>query len=91
MQFINIRELSRSTSKYVKLANEEDDIIITKNGHPYALLSKIDEEELENFIISKHLNLEREFIDAKEEYKTGKTKSARGLLQDINIKLSDEI
>jgi len=48
MQFVNIRELSRSPSKYVRLADEEDEIIITRKGHPYALLSKINSEELED-------------------------------------------
>ena len=66
MQFINIRELSRSPSKYVKIANEKDDIVITKNGHPYALLSKITEEELEDFILVKHFNLEKDFERIKQ-------------------------
>jgi len=91
MQFINIRELSRSPSKFVKIANEKDDIVITKNGHPYALLSKIDDEALESFIISKHLDLESDFEEAHKEYKNGKTKSVRTLLHEINKKLSDEI
>jgi len=65
MQFINIRELSRSFTKYVDLANEGNDFIITKNGHPYALLQKIDDDEFEDFVLAKHLCLEKEFDDAK--------------------------
>ena len=30
MQFINIREFSRSPSKYIKMANEDDDVVILK-------------------------------------------------------------
>ena len=82
MQFINIRELSRSPSKYVKIANEKDDVIITRNGHPYALLSKITDDELEDFILTKHFNLEDDFKTAKKEYKAGKTVNIRNLIKD---------
>ncbi len=84
MKFINIRELSRSPSKYVKLANEEKDIVITRNGHPYALLLKINDEELEDFIIAKHSNLEKDFEIAKQEHLSGKTINARNLLNEID-------
>ena len=91
MQFINIRELSRSPSKYVKLANEENDIIITRNGHPYALLLKIDDDELEDFILAKHFNLENEFNIAKQELLSGKTQNAHDLLNDVTRELSNGI
>lgn len=83
MQFVNIRELSRSPSKYMKLANAENDIIITKNGHPYALLLKITDDELEDFILTKHFDLENEFKIAQKEYLSGETTSARTLLNDV--------
>ena len=70
MQFVNMRELSRSPSKYVTFANEQDDVIITKNGRPYAILSKIDSEELEDYILAKHFNLEKEFESAKANPET---------------------
>ena len=84
MQFINIRELSRSPSKYIKMANEDDDVVITKNGHPYALLSKIDDEELQDFILAKHFHLEQEFETAKKEHQSGETLNAKDLLKKIN-------
>ncbi|MBN2419947.1 MAG: type II toxin-antitoxin system prevent-host-death family antitoxin [Deltaproteobacteria bacterium] len=83
MQFVNIRELSRATSKYVKIANEDDEIIVTRNGHPYAILQRIDEEELEDFILAKHINLNKEFKNARAEYEKGKTVSVRDLLEQI--------
>lgn len=83
MQFINIRELSRFPSKYVKLANEDNDIVITKNGHPYAVLSKIEENEIEDFILAKHFKIEDEFEEAKNEHRSGKTINVRELMNDI--------
>ena len=91
MQFINIRELSRSPSKYVKLANEKEDIVITKNGHPCALLMKINDDELEDFILTKHFDLENEFETAKQEYLSGRTTNVRNLLNGINKESSNEI
>lgn len=83
MQFVNIRELSRSPSKYVKLANEnDDDIVITKNGHPYALLLKINGDDLEDFILAKHFNLETEFENAKQEHLSGKTINIHDLIEN---------
>ena len=83
MQFVNIRELSRATSKYVKIANENDEIIVTRNGHPYAILQRIDDKELEDFILAKHLNLNKDFKTARNEYQKGKTVNARDLLEKI--------
>ena len=90
MQFINIRELSRSPSKYIKSANEDNDIIITRNGHPYAMLLKIDDNDLEDFILAKHFGLENEFKIAKKEQLSGKTKNVHDLLKDID-KITNEI
>lgn len=83
MKFINIRELSRSPSKYVKLANEKDDIVITRNGHPYALLLKINDDELEDFILAKHFDLDNYFETAKQEHLSGKTINVNDLINNI--------
>ena len=84
MQFINIRELSRATSKYLKIANENDEVIITRNGHPYAILQRIDNNELEDFILAKHLDLNREIKTARTEYSQGKTENVRDLLEQLD-------
>jgi prevent-host-death family protein len=89
MKFVNIRELSRSTSKYVKLANADNEIIITRNGHPYALLSKIKEDDLEDFILAKHFHLEKEFHKARNDFKKGKTKNVRELLNEPSEKRNE--
>jgi prevent-host-death family protein len=84
MQFVNIRELSRSPSKYIKAANKDDDIIITRNGHPYAMLLKINDNDLEDFILAKHFDLENEFKIAKIERQSGDTTNIQNLLNDID-------
>ena len=91
MQFVNITELSHSPSKYVRLAHEENDIIITRNGHSYALLSRINDDELEDFILAKYLNLENEFNIAKQELTFKKTKNVHNLLSDVTEKIANGI
>lgn len=83
MQFVNMRELSRSLSKYVKLANEKDDVIITRNGHPYAILVKFHEDDLEDFILAKNMNLLSEFKSAKSDYESGKTTNIHDLINGL--------
>ena len=83
MQFVNIRELSRATSKYVKIANEEDEVIVTRNGHPYAILQRINNEELEDYIITKHLNLNDDFKVAQKEHQKGQTVTVRNLIGQL--------
>ena len=55
-------------------------MIITKFGKPRYLLVEIDEDEMEDFILAKHYNLEREFERAREELKKEKTKSLTALV-----------
>ena len=84
MQFVNIRELSRATSKYVKIANENNEIIVTRNGHPCAILQRIDDEELEDYILAKHININKDFRTARNEYKKGKTINSKDLLEQLD-------
>lgn len=83
MKFINIRELSKSPSKYIKNANEEGDVIVTRNGLPYAIISRIDGSELEDYVLAKHFDFEEQFKIAKSEYASGNTTNAHDLLKIV--------
>ena len=48
-----------------------------------SLLLKIDEHELEDFILAKHFNLENEFNIAKQEFRSGKIINVHDLLDKI--------
>ncbi len=84
MKFINIRELSHSTSKYVKMANEKDDVIVTRNGHPYAILQRINDDELEDYILAKNLNLSHEFRLAQKAHQKDENVNVRDLLKELD-------
>ena len=91
MKFINIRELSKSPSKYIKSANEEGDVIVTRNGQPYAVISKIDGDEVEDFVLAKHFDLEKQFKRALKEQRNDETIDARILLEQIDSDSPDEV
>ncbi len=61
MHFVSIKELSRSPSKYVNMTSNGEYVIISCNGKPKAVLSRMDEDDLEEFILAKGVDLEREF------------------------------
>ena len=70
--------------EYFDVVNEKDEVIVTRNGHPYAILQRINDDELEDFIIAKHLNLNNEFKVAQKEHLKDQTMNARDLLEQLN-------
>lgn len=83
MKFISVREFSHAPSKFINLCSEGDDVVITKNGRPVALLSEFCGDDVEDFVLAKHLNLEKEFTGALQEYDDGKTTSLDSLPHNI--------
>lgn len=80
MKFATVRELSSGTSQLLKKIEKNDAVIITKFGKPRYLLVEITEDEIEDFILAKHYGLEKDFENAREELRKGKTSSRAALL-----------
>ncbi len=59
---------------------EGGDVVITKNGRPAALLSEFSEDDVEEFVLAKHLDLGKEFDRALRYSKDGNTVSLDVLL-----------
>lgn len=57
MKFASVRELSQNPSRYV---DRKEPIIITRHGKPVRALVSMDEDELEDFILARHMGLDRE-------------------------------
>ena len=89
MKFISTRELNKSLSKYIRMTKEGHDIIITKNGTPQALLTDLDPDDLEDYILAKHFNLEEDFKKAQEESKNRKTINSHDLLRKLDKDQAD--
>jgi len=67
MKFIAMRELRNNTSKLLDQLAKED-IVVTRNGKPAAALLYLDEDLLEDFILSHHPTLLDEVEAARREY-----------------------
>ena len=67
MKFVAMRELRNNTSRLLdRLAKE--DVVLTRNGKPAAALVYLDEDLLEDFILSTHPKLLAELKAARLEY-----------------------
>jgi hypothetical protein len=78
MEFVGVKELSKKLSEFI---NEEDWVVITKNGKPIKIMFDIDGDDLEDIILAKHLDLDSEAVRAKQEHESGKTLSLNQYLK----------
>ena len=47
MKFVSVRELRGNSAEIWRRVNREHELVITSNGRPIAVLSKVSEEDLE--------------------------------------------
>lgn len=80
MRFVSTKDLSRSPSRYVDMAADGECVVITRNGKPRAVLAEMNEEDMEDFILARHLDLDEAFARARQEHAGGQTASAEELL-----------
>lgn len=74
MKFIPVREAKAKLSEILRDTKKED-IIITCWGKPKALLQKLGEEDLEDYIISHSRKIRESIEESWEAYKRGETTS----------------
>jgi len=83
MKFVGIKKLARHVSDYV---NHRDWVIITKNGKPKKVLLGIDEEEIEDMILSRHFNLEKELKESVKDLRSGNLMTLDEILRQTRKK-----
>jgi antitoxin (DNA-binding transcriptional repressor) of toxin-antitoxin stability system len=54
MKFANVRTLKNQTSEMLRHAAGGNDVIITSHGKPVAVLRKMTEEDMEDYVLSRH-------------------------------------
>ena len=54
MKFANVRTLKNQTSEMLRFAAGGDDVVITSHGKPIAVLRKLTEEDMEDYVLSRH-------------------------------------
>ena len=65
MKFANVRTLKNQTSSMLRLVAGGDDVVITSHGKPVAVLRKMTEEDMEDYVLSRHPRL-RASIEAAD-------------------------
>ncbi|MEB3244571.1 MAG: hypothetical protein VKJ06_01105 [Vampirovibrionales bacterium] len=58
MKFANMREASQNFSSITRLIEAGDEVVLTKNGKPYLLIQRLEEDDLEDYILAKHHGVE---------------------------------
>jgi len=70
MKFIPLREAKAKLSEVIR-DTEKQDIIITCWGKPKALVQKLGEEDIEDYVISHSKKIRESIAEAWEAYKRG--------------------
>jgi prevent-host-death family protein len=71
MKFATVRQLKNETSAMLRLAARGKDVLVTSRGRPVAVLHGLNEEEMEDYVLSRHPGLRASIEDAAREYKAG--------------------
>lgn len=69
MRFANVRELKNRTSEMLRIASGGRDVLITVHGKPVAVLHGLKEEDLEDYVLSRHPGLRASIEKAQKEYR----------------------
>jgi len=67
MRFASIRDLHNKTRDVLALT-EQEDVVITVRGKPKAVIRKLNEEELEDYVLAHHPKFKRMLQEAWEDY-----------------------
>lgn len=69
MKFASVRELKNRTSEFIRTAAKGNDVLITSHGRPRAILHGLDEDSLEDYVLSHSPQFRREIQEAEEEFR----------------------
>ena len=69
IKFATVRNLKNQTSEMLRLAANGTDVLITSHGKPVAVLHGLGEEDLEDFVLSRHPGVRKSIEDAEREYR----------------------
>ncbi len=80
MKFATIREINQKISAFLRLLDDEDEqVVITRNGKPCAILTKLDEDDLADYILVEKHQIEEMVADPGELYSLDRVKQELGL------------
>ena len=85
MQTYGIRELQRRSSEIVdELERSRRPALVTRHGKPVAVLSPIDEDALEDFILANAPEYVASMAEADDEARNGRTRSLADVVAELD-------
>ena len=67
MKFANVRQLKNNTSEILR-KSEKEDVVITSNGKPRAILTGVTEEDFEDYLLEHSPKFLNALDKARQEY-----------------------
>lgn len=85
IKFANMRDLKVKTPDVIALTEQGNDVIITFRGKPKAILSPIDEDTLEEYILTHSPKFQKILDEMDKEIEKGNYRNFRKYLKEKNI------
>jgi prevent-host-death family protein len=86
MPKVGVRELKNKTSEILRAVREEGaEYIITYQGRPMAVLLPLDEEELEDYVLSHHPH----FVELRERARQAVREGEYATSEELNSLLEE--
>lgn len=85
IKYANMRDLKIKTPKVIALTEQGNDVIITFRGKPKAILSRIDEDTLEEYILTHSPKFQKILDEMDKDITINNYRSFRQYLKEKNI------
>ena len=86
MKTITLEELQANPIAVLDMA---DDLLITKDGKPYRLVSRLDEDVLDDVLLLQHPAIRETILTSEANLAAGRYQSVDALLDKYSNELSD--
>ncbi|TEU14259.1 MAG: hypothetical protein E3J21_16365 [Anaerolineales bacterium] len=86
MKTITLEELQANPVAVLDMA---DDLLITKDSKPYRLVSRLDEDVLDDVLLLQHPAIRETILTSKANLAAGRYQSVDALLEKYSHELSD--
>lgn len=88
MKFANMKELKENTSAILALTDKGEDIVVTYRGKPRAMLHRLAEEDLEDYIIANSPKIKQILETAEKDFQQGKFKTLEEYTQERKLDIA---
>jgi len=82
MKIASVKEVKDNLSKFLKNA-EQEDVVITKNGRPTAILHHLGEDELEDYLLEHDKKFKKKIEKRWKDYLKNGGTSMEALLKGL--------